>query len=258
MSKKWKGDPNIPKSTRSLRKRWSKSEKTCGCHCPVDTDEADIVDIGKEQLSEVAIENYCRWYGLPVGSADLAQGRDASVGVLGWAQYAGPGACEQFVEPPIVPTTVPAREVARAKAERKQEASLRRRAKYFMTMAGQELFMKMIKQRLARPSSKQLGSLPYVTAAAKGLSEVSQDRWIQVEPTADTGACDSVIPKAGPCAHIKIHPSAQSETGMSYEVANPETIPKLGDGACPSGRKELVRQKAWPSRSPTYTSPCRV
>ena len=166
MSKKWKGDPNIPKSTRSLRKRWSKSEKTCGCHCPVDTDEADIVDIGKEQLSEVAIENYCRWYGLPVGSADLAQGRDASVGVLGWAQYAGPGACEQFVEPPIVPTTVPARELARATAERKQEAALRRRANFLTTTAGQDELIKMIEQRDAHPSSNQLGSPPCATAAA--------------------------------------------------------------------------------------------
>ena len=103
------------------------------------------------------------------------------------------------------------------------------RANLLMTPAGQEELMTMIERRDARPSSNQSGSLPYATAAAQGLSEISQDRWIQIELTADTGACDSVIPKAVPCAHTKIHPSAQSESGMSYEVASSETIPSLGE-----------------------------
>ena len=60
-------------------------------------------------------------------------------------------------------------------------------------------------------------------------SGVSQDRWIQIELTVDAGACDSVMPKAGPCADIKIHPSAQSEARKSYDLASPGTILNLGE-----------------------------
>ena len=89
--------------------------------------------------------------------------------------------------------------------------------------------MKMTGQRDIRPSSTQLRSLLYALVTAQGLSENSHDRWIQIKLTADTGACVSVMPKAGPCAHIKIHSSAYSAVGMSHEDANLETIPNLGE-----------------------------
>ena len=87
----------------------------------------------------------------------------------------------------------------------------------------------MIERRDDHPSSNQLGCLLCATVAAQGLSEVSRDSWVQIELTANTGACDSVMPKTGPCAHIKIHPSAQSEVGILYEVASSESTPKLGE-----------------------------
>ena len=53
--------------------------------------------------------------------------------------------------------------------------------------------------------------------------------WIELELTADTGACDTVVPKDGPLSHISIVPSMQSERGLLYEVANKQTIPNLGE-----------------------------
>ena len=85
--------------------------------CPVDANEADVVDIGWEHLNEVAIENDCRWYGLPLEAVTLAQVRDTSAGITGWAKYDGPEIHDPYVEPPIIPTTVPAPDVARAKAK---------------------------------------------------------------------------------------------------------------------------------------------
>ena len=57
----------------------------------------------------------------------------------------------------------------------------------------------------------------------------SNTEWIEIEMTADTGACDTVMPKTGPFEGIKIYPSQQSERGMLYEVANKQTIPCLGE-----------------------------
>ena len=55
------------------------------------------------------------------------------------------------------------------------------------------------------------------------------DGWIEVDFTADTGACDTVAPKDGLLANIPIVPSFQSERMMLYEVANKQTIPCLGE-----------------------------
>ena len=91
VSKECKSNPSNPMTTSSLRKHQRKSNNTvkidrlsspCDC-CSVATNEDDFVDIGQEQLSEVAFENYWRWYGLPVRSAGLAQIRGASTGLLG-------------------------------------------------------------------------------------------------------------------------------------------------------------------------------
>ena len=45
---------------------------------------------------------------------------------------------------------------------------------------------------------------------------------------ADSGSCDSVMPLKG-FEHSKVWPSKQSERGLSYEVANKQTIPNLGE-----------------------------
>ena len=58
-------------------------------------------------------------------------------------------------------------------------------------------------------------------------SDVSNE-WIEVELTADTGACDTVVPKLM-CPGIPIVPSMQSLKGLEYEVATGESIPNLGE-----------------------------
>ena len=64
-----------------------------------------------------------------------------------------------------------------------------------------------------------------------GPSVEQDDEWIEVELTADSGACDTVIPK-GMCKGIPIMPSLQSLHGLKYEVASGADIPNLGERRC--------------------------
>ena len=57
-----------------------------------------------------------------------------------------------------------------------------------------------------------------------------EDKWYEVEITADTGA-DTDVPKLM-CPGIPITPSVQSLRGMKYEVATGESIPNLGEKRC--------------------------
>ena len=57
------------------------------------------------------------------------------------------------------------------------------------------------------------------------------DGWIEVELCADTGACDTVMPRKM-CQGIAIQPSLQSMQCMEYEVADGNTIPNLGERRC--------------------------
>ena len=61
-------------------------------------------------------------------------------------------------------------------------------------------------------------------------SELSEE-WIEVELSADTGACDTVMPRCM-CSKIPIKPSLQSFRGMEFEVADRNTIPNLGERRC--------------------------
>ena len=75
------------------------------------------------------------------------------------------------------------------------------------------------------PESKaKLGKSP--------LSAVGDsDGWVELELTADSGACDTVIPKSF-AESIPIMPSLASLRGMEYEVANGQSIPNLGERRC--------------------------
>jgi hypothetical protein len=74
-------------------------------HPTIDLNDVDLNDMGVEAFYSCAIENYCRFYGLPAGSAVLAQLKDSSAGVLGWASFDGPGI--PFEEPSPFPKTNP-------------------------------------------------------------------------------------------------------------------------------------------------------
>ena len=64
------------------------------------------------------------------------------------------------------------------------------------------------------------------------LSAVNgEEEWIEIELTADSGACDTVIPRKL-AESIPIMPSLASLRGMEYEVANGASIPNLGERRC--------------------------
>ena len=54
---------------------------------------------------------------------------------------------------------------------------------------------------------------------------------MEIELTAESGACDTVIPKTM-CPSIPIVPSQQSLLGLAYEVANGQSLPNLGERRC--------------------------
>ena len=80
--------------------------------------------------------------------------------------------------------------------------------------------------------SAHLSSMDYTAASKASLCSASPStEWIQVELTADTGACDTVMP-VDMCESIPIVPSLQSIRELKYEVANGEEIPNLGERRC--------------------------
>ena len=57
--------------------------------------------------------------------------------------------------------------------------------------------------------------------------EVNEE-WIEFELCADTGACDTVMPRAT-CSKIPIRASLQSLRVVEYQVADGNTIPNLAE-----------------------------
>ena len=71
----------------------------------------------------------------------------------------------------------------------------------------------------------------------------NEGKWIEVELTVDTGACDTVMPKSM-AANISIQQSLQSLRSMEYEVAYGNTILHLGERRCVmwTGNATVVRK----------------
>ena len=64
------------------------------------------------------------------------------------------------------------------------------------------------------------------------LCQIGQEaEWIEGELTADSVACDTIIPRAM-AKGIPIMPSPQSLCGMEYEVSSVESIPNPGERRC--------------------------
>ena len=113
---------------------------------------------------------------------------------------------------------------------------------YWNTEEGQKaLHVKMEERERAAKKERQqvdgrlhesLSPLDYTAESKACLCPVSPaEEWIEIELTADTGACDTVIPK-GMCPGIPIVPSPQSILKLSYEVADGRPIPNLGERRC--------------------------
>ena len=114
--------------------------------------------------------------------------------------------------------------------EKKQQS-----ADYWTSEAGQAELLRKIDERNRRPSPASPASLnifDFTTESKAFLNSASaahgEEEWIQVELCADTGACDTVMPRLL-CPTIPIRPSLQSLSMMMYEVADGKEIPNLGE-----------------------------
>ena len=76
-------------------------------------------------------------------------------------------------------------------------------------------------------TQKIMGMMGKATLSACSPAE----EWIEVELTADSGACDTVVPRKT-TEVIPILTSLASLRGMEYEVANGQSIPNLGGRRC--------------------------
>ncbi len=112
----------------------------------------------------------------------------------------------------------------------------RRCADYWNSEEGQQELLKKIEERNQGPPSEHLSMFDYTDATKALLSSADvrsddNEGWVEVELCADTGACDTVIPRKM-CQGIAITPSLQSMQCMEYEVADGNTIPNLGERRC--------------------------
>ena len=108
---------------------------------------------------------------------------------------------------------------------------------FWTSPEGQAKLSRMAKERDERhqPASKSKGLFIFEyskeTRASLCPMSSADTEWHEIELTADTGACDTVIPKSM-CPGIPLTPSYQSLHGMEYEVASGESIPNLGEKRC--------------------------
>ena len=109
------------------------------------------------------------------------------------------------------------------------ESKANKKLDYLMTEEGQRELMQMIREEELHPTRKSLSVMTVKASKGQSLSAVDSGQWVRIDLTADTGACDSVMPREGPWAGIEIVPSEMSRREDEYEVANAESIPNLGE-----------------------------
>ena len=107
---------------------------------------------------------------------------------------------------------------------------------YYLTEEGQQDLLRRAEDRERQHAARALSIFDYsdaskATLSAAGPKQREEEEWTEVEFCADTGACDTVMPRAL-CKGIAITPSLQSLACLEYEVANKQTIPNLGERKC--------------------------
>ena len=107
-------------------------------------DSTTLEDIGLRALEECAIENYCRFHGLPKGCATLAQVENTSAKMLGWAAYIGPG-LHDFMTPPISSS-----ESWQVIQNRKKQRKMAKKFAFYNTDEGQKELVSMDADRTSR------------------------------------------------------------------------------------------------------------
>ena len=77
----------------------------------------------------------------------------------------------------------------------------------------------------------ELKLCPFIEMQKEGLHAVAEEEWILVEVIADSGACETVMPKTM-CSGIRLRESKGSKAGTEYEVASGKSVPNLGERHC--------------------------
>jgi len=72
---------------------------------------------------------------------------------------------------------------------------------------------------------------PLVERVKPGLNAVSPTEWVLIDVIADSGACETVMPK-NLCSNITLRESEASKAGVEYEVASGKAVPNLGERHC--------------------------
>ena len=111
--------------------------------------------------------------------------------------------------------------------------------KFWTTEAGQAELLRRFDASSEPPAPNlkagQLFVFDYSEESKAMLSSAGDanagEEWFEIELTADTGACDTVIPRTS-CPKIPIQSSLQSLRQMEYEIADGSTIPNLGERRC--------------------------
>ena len=86
-----------------------------------------------------------------------------------------------------------------------------------------------VSQPTEKPNEFKL--CPFIEMEKPGLHAVAEDEWILVEVIADSGACETVMPK-NMCSGIRLRESKGIKAGTEYEVASGKSVPKLGEKHC--------------------------
>ena len=81
------------------------------------------------------------------------------------------------------------------------------------------------------PITENRGLNPFIEMEPESLNNVGAAEWIMVEVIADSGACETVMPKTL-CPNIRLRESAGSKAGTKYEVASGKSVPNLGERHC--------------------------
>ena len=131
---------------------------------------------------------------------------------------------------------------------------------FWISDAGQaELLRRIRSERKPPTATRPWGSSTSTTAATLSVFDYTEaskamidkgalsavnggDEWIEHELTADSGACDTVIPR-GIAESIPIMPSLASMRGMEYKVANGASVQTWASGAASFGLKGRRRPR---------------
>ena len=109
---------------------------------------------------------------------------------------------------------------------------MKRKVELLMSDDGQKELGRIEVERCRQNRERTgLSVLEYASQPGQISPVRHKDEWIEIEMTADTGACDTVMPECM-CPQISLLESVGSKQGYEYEVANGEALPNLGEKRC--------------------------